>query len=158
MTDRHSPAEAGLLFLPAPRGPREDPGGARRGPLPLPGTPWLLRTAGGRGARPSLEVYAAGVLLDVIVATPLSVAVLCGGCSAGTGAGTCSLAWGRLPADGAAVTVEFARPGLPRRRRAAAVAEVDRSFWVATASGRFTTVTAAHRDGRERRRMRWVRP
>lgn len=154
MTDRRSPAEAGLTVMPAPA---EGPGGARREPLPLPGTPWSLRTAGGRGSRPSLEVYAAGVLLDVVVASPLSAAILCGACSAGTGAGPRSLAWGRLPLDGTPVVVEFSRLGLPPRQQAAAVAEVDRWFWVAMAGGRFTTVAAAHRGGRERRRMRRVR-
>lgn len=155
MTDRRAPAVAGLTVMTAAP---DDRGGARRDLLPLPGTPWSLRTSGGPGARPSLEVYAAQVLLDVVVATPLSAGLLRGACAARTPAGPRSLAWGRLPADGAPLAVEFVRPGLRPQRQAAAVTEVDRWFWLAMADGRFTAVTAAHRGGRERRRLRWVRP
>ncbi len=131
-----------------------EPGRPGQEPLELPGTPWSLRTAGGPGARPSLEVYAHGILLDVVVATPLSVAVLRGACRASTGGRAMSLAWGRLPADGAPVTVEFGTHGLRPRTQRASAAELGWWFWIAQADGDFTSVTATHPGGRERCRVR----
>jgi hypothetical protein len=124
---------------------------------PLPGTPWSLRTAGGLGAHPALEVYAGGTLLDVMVATPLSAAVLRGARRAAVAGRLPALAWGLLPADGPPVTVEFRQPGLRRPARRGEVTEVGWWFWVALAEGRFSAVSVAHRGGRERQRLRRVR-
>ena len=158
MTHWQSPARAGLIDMPGPGGhPGGHPGGGQREPLPLPGTPWSLRTTDGQGARPALEVYAAGVLLDVVVATPLSAGILRGACVAEAGGRPCSLAWGRLPERGQRLAVEFSRLALRPRPQPAQVIEVDWWFWVAMAGGRFATVTAAHPGGQERRRLRALR-
>ena len=37
-------------------------------PVPLPGTPWSVRPAAGPAGRPAAEIYAAGCLVDVMVA------------------------------------------------------------------------------------------
>lgn len=152
MTHRHTPAKAGPLGLPAPG---EDPGPHHE--LQLPGTPWSVHTAGWPGARPSMEVYAAGVLLDVVVLTPFSACVLRGACRAAPAGEPQALAWGRLPADGAPVAVDFSRFGLRPQARPAQVTEVGGWFWMAVASGRFTAATAWHRDGREHCRARRLR-
>lgn len=47
----------------------------------LPGTPWSMRLACGSGVRPALEVYAAGSLLDVVVASSRSGRLLRGACA-----------------------------------------------------------------------------
>ena len=132
----------------------KEPGRPGHDPLELPGTPWSVRTAGGPGARPSLEVYAHGILLDVVVATPLAAAVLRGACRASTNGRTVSLAWGRLPAGGAPVAVEFSTHGLRPRTQRADAAEVGWWFWIAQADGDFTAVTVTHPGGRERCRVR----
>lgn len=166
MTQPLAPARAGLLVLP---GPGEEPGG--RHELRLPGTPWSVRTAGWPGGRPFAEVYAAGALLDVVVFTPLSAAILRGACRAAPGGQPQALAWGRLPAAGdpqaqavmaadggpGPVTVEFSRPGLRPQPHRAEVTGVGRWFWLAAADGRFTAVTVTHPRGRQRRRVRGVR-
>jgi hypothetical protein len=123
----------------------------------LPGTPWSLRTAGAAGSHPAVEVYAGGTLLDVVVATPLSATVLRGARRAAAAGRLHALAWGRLPADGPPITVEFRRPGLRRPAEPGQVTEVGWWFWVAVADGRFGTVSVTHRGGRERRHLRGVR-
>jgi hypothetical protein len=50
-----------------------DPGGAGSRVLQqLPGTPWAIRAAGSSGGRTALETYAAGTLMDVMVAQSLA--------------------------------------------------------------------------------------
>ena len=122
--------------------------------MELPGTPWSVRVAGGPQARPSLEVYAHGILLDVLVATPLSPAVLGGACRSSCAGGPVSVAWGRLPAGGRPVTVEFSTRGLRARTQRAEAAELGWWFWIALADGDFTAVTVTHPGGRERCRVR----
>ena len=143
-------------------GPRLRPGHASAvvpaaGPPPgWPGITWLVRPAGTHGTRPALEVYVAGTLADVLVATPLARAVLGGG-RAVPGRADRAVAWGRQTGDGLP-DVEFRfRPGRGRPRPAVVTA-VGRRFWVAMADGRFASVTATYRDGAERLRLRRVRP
>lgn len=125
--------------------------------MPLPGTPFAVRTAAGPPGRPSLEVYASGVLIDVVVLTPLSAAVLRGACSVRRAGSRQAIAWGRLPeAPGEPVRVEFTAAGRHRRPRPAVVTVLGSWFWVALADGEVTGVTAAHSGGEERRRVRRV--
>jgi hypothetical protein len=150
MMQSQSPVAARTLAVPG----SGEPGRPGHDPLELPGTPWSVRTAGTPGARPSLEVYAHGILLDVVVATPLATAVLCGACRASAAGAAVSLAWGRLPAGGAPVAVEFSTRGLRARTQRAGPAELGWWFWIAPADGEFTTVTVTHPGGRERCRVR----
>lgn len=152
MTQRQAPARAGLPVLP---GSGEGPGGRRE--LRLPGTPWSVRTPGWPGVRAFAEVYAAGALLDVVVFTRLSATILRGACRAAPDGQPQALAWGRLPTDGAPVTVEFSRPGLRPRAHRAEVTCVGGWFWLAAAGGLFTAVTVTHPRGRQRSRVRGVR-
>lgn len=149
MLDSHSPDEARPITEPGCR-----PAG---GLTELPGTPWSVRTAAGSPGRPSLEVYAGGVLVDVVVATPLTAGVLRGACRAGRGSRQQAIAWGRIPADGTPVRVEFTAGGRRQPPTDAAVTGLGRWFWVALADGEITAVTVTHRGGRERRRVRRFR-
>ena len=47
-------------------------------PVPLPGTPWSIRPAAGPAGRPAVEIYAAGSMLDVMVAPALAARILRG--------------------------------------------------------------------------------
>ncbi|MFI6443653.1 hypothetical protein [Kitasatospora sp. NPDC050543] len=118
-----------------------------------PTGPWSVRGTGRRQVRPALEVYEDGELLDVVVLSRLSPALLCGA-RRGTGGGRpLGLAWGRLPLDGTLPTVEFARGGLRRGRRSAPVVTVQGAFWLAWAEGEFAAVRARY-DGGPCERMR----
>ena len=153
MTQSHSP----VADHPFPAPGCGDPGRPGQDPLELPGTPWSVRIAGGPGSRPSLEVYAHGILLDVVVVTPLSPGVLRGACRAsGPDGRPLSLAWGRVPADGSPVGVEFSTPGLRPRTGPARLVELGWWFWLALADGDFAGATASHAGGRERCRARRV--
>ncbi|MEV4561658.1 hypothetical protein AB0K51_32400 [Kitasatospora sp. NPDC049285] len=110
------------------------------GQLSLVG-PWSVRLRTGR--RAAMEVYEHGELLDVVVESGLSRALLRGARrSRGGGPEPTACAWGRLPSCGAAPTVGFLGGGL--RRRAETTAEVRSSgpFWFASATGRFRWVRA----------------
>jgi hypothetical protein len=135
--------------------------------------PWLVRTSGGITGWPAMEIYAADSLLDVVVATRLVAGILRGARRTAWDGLPGAIAWGRLPADGTGIAVHFARrrlgrwPGsrAPRTDRErcpngicpAQVSVVGERFWVATADGRFDSVTVAHHGAHERRRIAAVR-
>jgi hypothetical protein len=129
------------------------------GAIRLPGTPWSIRHAAGWDARPALEIYEAGALLDVVVPTPLAAGILRGARRAPDGAGWHAIAWGCLPADRAGLTIEFRRRTVTRRvSRPAPVTEFAGSFWLAKASGRHSTVTATCQHVSQRIRIGGWRP
>jgi hypothetical protein len=106
----------------------------------LPGLPWAVRLAGARSARPALELYEGGILLDVVSSTPIAPQLVRGIRAASLAGRQRGLAWGRLPSAGADIAVEFSsRPG---RRRAvtATVIEITAWAWLAVADGRFDRV------------------
>ena len=124
-------------------------------PVPLPGTPWSVRPAAGPAGRTAAEIYAAGCLVDVMVAQPLAPRVLRGACSLTWAGQPCTVAWGFLPAH-PGFSVWFTR-GRARSRCAAQVTVIAGSFWIAPAGGRFREVTVEHGGGRDRRRIRAAR-
>ena len=131
-------------------------------PLPLPGTPWSVRPAAGPAGRTAVEIYAAGSMLDVMVAPTraprvLSPRVLRGACSLAWAGHPCAVAWGFLPAR-PGLSVWFARGPARSRCFAAPVSVIAGTFWVAPAEGRFRAVTAEHGGGRDRCRVRAARP
>lgn len=138
----------------------------RRGPQPeapsligpgltgLPGAPWSVRLAHGPGARPALEIYEADGLVGIIVDSPVAPQVLRGARRATGDGQALGLAWGRLPAAGAAITVAFSRGRLRRTTRPAPVTEIAGWCWLAVAAGRFDTVSVIHRDAGEQLRLR----
>jgi hypothetical protein len=146
------------------------------GVLLLPRAPWRARICRGTAGRPAMELYAAGTLLDVVVATDLADEVLCGARRAIWDGRPQAIAWGRLtvPAAGGPghrdVAVLFARGRLGRRRDrrrnrgfpgAVPVADVVGLagwFWVAIADGRFDTVTVMRRGQQATRRLVTVHP
>ncbi len=116
---------------------------ARPAGCSLPGVPWSFRVAGGRSARPALELYEGGVLLDVVSSTPIAPRILRGArAAAGDGGRERTLAWGRLPAAGACLAVQFGRGNIRRRAYPAAVIEITGWCWLAVANGRFSRVVA----------------
>jgi hypothetical protein len=130
--------------------------------------PWLVRTSGGTTGWPAMEIYAADDLLDVVVATSLVAGILRGTRRAVWDGLPGAIAWGRVPADGASISVHFAQrrlrrwPGSRARRHPggicpAQVGVVGDQFWVATADGRFDSVTVAHHGTQERRTIATVR-
>ena len=126
--------------------------------IPLPGSSWSVRFTRGTRDRVALEVYHAGLLLDVLVAQPLAPDLLRGARRAVGGAGPSVLAWGHLPPDGVVPEVV-----LTRRRRADHSAEASvgaGAFWIALAHGCYDRVTATLRDGTNQRlrvRTGWTR-
>ncbi|HTX83048.1 MAG TPA: hypothetical protein VME44_12745 [Streptosporangiaceae bacterium] len=120
----------------------------RAGPaLVLPGRPWAVRLAGGHSACPALEIYSAGVLLDVVSSTRLDAPFLRGTRETDGGAGPCALAWGRLPMSGAPPEVEFSRGRMRPTRRPGTVLEATSWCWLAIADGSFDRV-AVRAEGR----------
>jgi hypothetical protein len=131
---------------PGPRPcPEPDPG-------LLPGMPWSVRLAGGPGTRPVVEIYEAGSLAGLIVATHVAPQILAGARRAARDGQAFALAWGRCGDDGP-VTVTFSRGLLRRRTRPAAVTSIGGGCWLAAASGRFDAVSASRRGIRESRRL-----
>jgi hypothetical protein len=126
-------------------------------PVPLPGTPCSIRPAAGPAGRPAVEIYAAGSMLDVMVAPVLAARVLRGACSLAWAGQPCAVAWGFLPAR-PGFSVWFTRVRARSRCVAAPVSVIAGSFWVAPAEGRFRAVTVEHGGGRDRRRVRATRP
>lgn len=118
----------------------------------LAGTPWRVRPARGPGARPALELYEAGRLADIIVATPVAPLVVRGARRSRRDGQVFSLAWGCLPADGRAISVAFARSGPRRATARAEIIEAAGPAWFAVAEGRFTAVSVLHHG-----RADWLR-
>ena len=117
--------------------------------LPLLDSPWTVRFAHGTRGRVALEVYNAGLLLDVLVARPLAPELLRGAHRAESHGRPSILAWGHLPSDGAPPDVVFTqRSRAPYRAEPAATAG---AFWIALAASGYDRVTATHRDGTSRR-------
>ncbi len=122
-------------------------------------SPWTVRVAGPQSAWPALEIYEAGILLDVMSSTRLAGSLLRGARTAESARGPCALAWGRLPAPGALLRADF---GLGRRRpwSAGEVMVIGSWGWLAVAAGGFDAVIVSsggrcararlHRDGRDR--------
>ena len=118
--------------------------------LYLPGTPWSLRLAGSSGGRPALEVYAAGSLIDVMVASPRASQLLHGACRAAVGKQARAIAWGCLStARGELPSVEFIHGRIRRRAQPALAESVVGWFWFADADGRFSQVAVTSRETRE---------
>jgi len=108
--------------------------------LVLAGRPWAVRLAGRDSAFPALEVYQAGVLLDVVSSTKLAAPLLRGARASDGRAGPCALAWGRLPVTGASPAVDFT---LGRRRsysESGTVLKLTSWCWLAVADGSFDRV------------------
>jgi hypothetical protein len=146
----------------------------------LPGTPWSLRLAGAPDGRHALEVYDAGVLVDVMVARTLAPRILRGARSAVWAGEHRAVAWGSLPPGGAGgqagaggglradvacagqagapLQVAFRRGRVRPRLRLAEVATIAGCFWIALASGRFGHVQVTDRDTRHRAGLRTARP
>jgi hypothetical protein len=128
------------------------------GDLPLLDSPWSVRFAHGTRGRVALEVYNAGLLLDVLVARPLAADLLRGARRTANNGRPSVLAWGHLPPDGAPPELMFSQ----RHRdtcRAEAVSTAG-SFWIAVVGGCHDRVTATRQDGTsERLRVRagWSR-
>jgi hypothetical protein len=124
-------------------------GGWRDVLLP-PGSPWLVRVARATDGRPALEVYAAGSLIDVVVAPSLGCRLVRGACSAVVARKSCAIAWGCLPVTGSPPPdVEFIRGRFRRRPQPAKTDSVAGWFWFATAGGRFSRVAAVSDGTRE---------
>jgi hypothetical protein len=108
---------------------------------PLPGRPWSVRLAGARSARPALELYEGGVLIDVVSSTPVAPQLVRGIRPVSHPGSQRVLAWGRLPAPGAHIGVEFSsRPGRRRAVTTATVIEITPWCWLAVDDGRFDRV------------------
>jgi hypothetical protein len=114
-----------------------------------------------------LEIYADQTLLGVLVATPLGGGILRGARRTVWDGRPQVIAWGRRPESGGPIGVRFSPNrwpgglrGLGREGRGGQVAQaipVAGWFWVATADGRFGTVTVTHQGLSERRRIAAVR-
>ncbi|HUZ54505.1 MAG TPA: hypothetical protein VMU94_18525 [Streptosporangiaceae bacterium] len=123
----------------------------------LSGTPWSTRTAAGPDGRPALEIYEAGLLVDVMVARSLAPRILRGARAAVWSGRSATVAWGCLPASGSLPVVVVTR----RRRRplidAAEAVSLGGWFWIALADGHFAGVTVAILGSREQHTMRTTR-
>ena len=127
--------------------------------VPLLDSPWSLRFGRGTRGRAALEVYNNGLLLDVLVAGPLSADLLRGGRRGERDGHLSVLAWGHLPPDGVPPAVWFSHRRHREPRAAEAVGAAG-TFWVALAEGRYDHVSAARTDGgvqRLRVRAGWSR-
>ena len=125
--------------------------------VPLLDSPWSLRLGRGTRGRTALEVYNNGLLLDVLVAKPLSADVLRGGRRGERDGRLSVLAWGHLPPDGAPPSVWFSQRHREHSSPAVAVAE---DFWVALTEGSYDHVSAARPGGGSQRlrvRAGWSR-
>lgn len=128
-----------------------------RDPVPLPGTPWSARPAAGPAGRPAGELYAAGLIVDVLVVSALTPGVLRGACSLDWAGQPWSVAWGFVPPR-PGPSVWFTRGRLRRRFCSGQVSVIAGSFWIASARGRSREVTVDHSGGRARCRVRAARP
>jgi hypothetical protein len=116
-------------------------------------TSWAVRVSRETAARPAMEIYAAGTLLDVVVATPLSAGTLCGASRMVVNGQHHAIAWGRLIGSAAGIAVRFSRRRLGGGGHTADVMPVNEWFWVATAEGRFASVTVTYLGASQRRRI-----
>lgn len=124
----------------------------------LADTPWSVRHARGTSGQPALEIYEAGDLIGVMVAHTLAPQLLRGARRASRAGHTFSLAWGRLPADGSAMTVTFGdgwRHGRASRRRHGGPTRPELTdladwCWLAVAAGQYGAVRVATRATSER--------
>jgi hypothetical protein len=123
----------------------------------LPAAPWSVRVSGANALRPAMEVYAAGTLLGVVVATPLSHELLAGARRTVWEGQHRAIAWGRITGSRAGITVRFSRGRADRAGQAAEVIGVTEWFWVALADGRFAAVTATCQWAAEKLRIPPVR-
>jgi len=127
----------------------------------LPGQPWAVRRAAGPAGRPALEIYAADLLVDVLVLPgdwPQSRRIVRGGCSATWAGQRCAAAWGVLPAAGQGLLVQFRQGRIHPEACPAEPVAVGGVFWLAHVAGRFRHVLVTHRGGRERHGIRPARP
>jgi hypothetical protein len=107
-------------------------------------------TVCGSGDRPALEVYAAGSLIDVMVASSRASQPLHGACRAAVAGQARSIAWGcQLTALGELPCVEFARGRVRRRAQPAMAGSLAGWFWFADADGRFSQVVVTSQGERE---------
>ncbi|GAA0677517.1 hypothetical protein GCM10010193_33490 [Kitasatospora atroaurantiaca] len=117
------------------------------GPLSGPRSgPWSVRTTQPRRGRVALEVYEHGELLDVMVASTLSTALLRGARRCIRGGRPAGFAWGRLPADGSLPVVAFTGGWLGRSRQSARVVPLADAFWLAWADEPCGGVLVQHGD------------
>jgi hypothetical protein len=112
--------------------------------LPISG--WTVRVGRGAAGRAALEVYEGAHLVDVCVATPVSVSVLRGAWRSPRGALPWALAWGQLPAGASSVTARFTTTRFTTTGRNPAVREVpavviEGTYWVAETAGDWARVT-----------------
>jgi hypothetical protein len=122
-------------------------------PYELLRTSWSVRVSRQTAARPAMEIYAADTLLDVVVATPLSAGTLSGASRMVAGGQHHAIAWGRLIGSASGITVRFSRRRLVGGGHTADVMPVNDWFWVATAEGRFASVTVTYLGASQRRRI-----
>jgi hypothetical protein len=113
----------------------------RCAPARLPGSPWSFRVAGAKSACPALELYEAGILLDVVTSTPIAAVLLRGGRAVRSADGPRAIAWGRVW-PGPVPAVEFSRGRLRRVVYRATVIKVTDWCWLAAADGQFDSVSA----------------
>ena len=114
---------------------------ARCAPAWPPGSPWSFRVAGATSACPALELYEAGILLDVVTSTSVAAVLLRGVRAVRTSDGRRALAWGRVWPPGQVPVVEFSRGRLRREGRRATVVKVTGWCWAAVADGQFDAVS-----------------
>ena len=119
-----------------------------------------MRTAIGTAGRPAMEVYAGQTLLDVVVATPLTAEILRGARRTFWNDQPHAVAWGRMPSGDSPIGVRFSLGRAARREVAGAarghlaeVTVIEEWFWLATALGRFDTVTLTRDELRQQRRL-----
>jgi hypothetical protein len=121
--------------------------------MALTGTPWSVRRARSPGTRAALELYEAGRLADIIVATPAVPQLLRGARRFRRDGRMLNLAWGCLPAAGPPVSVAFGRHWPPGGAVRAELIETTGLAWFTVASGRFATVGAVDQGRRDRLRL-----
>lgn len=114
-----------------------------------------MRLGRGSGGRSALEVYAAGSLIDVMVASSRASQLLRGACTTVAAEHAGAIAWGCLPtACSELPTVEFVG-GLARRRAQLEQAKTIADwFWFADTNGRFSQVVVTSRRSRASCRIR----
>ena len=116
-----------------------------------------MRMARGSADRPVLEVYAAGSLIDVMVASSRASRLLRGACRTVIGRQARAIAWGCLPAaQGEAPFVEFISGHIRRRGQLQEAESVAGWFWFADACGRFRKVAITGQAQRASCRTRTV--
>jgi hypothetical protein len=120
---------------------------------PVPGPPWSFRLAGVRSARPAVELYEAGVLLDVVSSTPVAPQLVRGARAASLAGRRRALVWGRLPATGDRIAVEFSCGTVRRHAHSATVIEITGWCWLAVADGQFDRVVVGVGACRQQHRV-----